>query len=290
MELYQRSIYFDSFYFMDYLKIYNRLIAKAKLQERKKLPRDHSEYVYYEAHHIIPRCMGGSGLCQQWKTHLNIVLLTAREHFLCHWLLHEIYPDNKKLEFALWLMCVKRNTGAKKDYKISSKLYEKFRILHANNASKLHKDKFVSKETRNKIKINNIGKSRNVKEKNPNWNKSPSKETRDKMSKNSSRLGFKGNHTEETKQRLRDLNLGEKNKFFGKKHSIETVEKIRDIKLKNKKLNKSIIQYALDGSFIQKWNGIRVAARALNISSSSISRACSGGSLTAKGFIWKYDH
>lgn len=36
---------------------------------------------YKERHHIIPRCMGGT------NSKTNLVNLTAREHFVCHWLL-----------------------------------------------------------------------------------------------------------------------------------------------------------------------------------------------------------
>ena len=34
---------------------------------------------YTENHHIIPKCLGGSNLEE------NLVNLTAREHFVCHW-------------------------------------------------------------------------------------------------------------------------------------------------------------------------------------------------------------
>jgi hypothetical protein len=36
----------------------------------------------------------------------NKVLLTAKEHFVCHHLLTKIYPDNKSLHSAFWLMCI----------------------------------------------------------------------------------------------------------------------------------------------------------------------------------------
>lgn len=36
---------------------------------------------YVEKHHIIPKSLGGS------NKKINIVSLTAREHFICHWLL-----------------------------------------------------------------------------------------------------------------------------------------------------------------------------------------------------------
>ncbi len=40
---------------------------------------------YVEKHHIIPRSMGGSDTAD------NLVCLTAREHFLAHWLLYRIH-------------------------------------------------------------------------------------------------------------------------------------------------------------------------------------------------------
>lgn len=40
---------------------------------------------------------------------------------------------------------------------------------------------------------------------------------------------FKGKkHTDETKQLLRELKLGDKNNFYGRKHSRETIEKIKE--------------------------------------------------------------
>jgi len=35
----------------------------------------------------------------------NLVLLTAREHFIVHWILIRLYPDNRKLAHAFWAMC-----------------------------------------------------------------------------------------------------------------------------------------------------------------------------------------
>jgi hypothetical protein len=85
---------------------------------------------YYEKHHIIPRCLGGA------DDKDNLVLLTAREHFLCHKLLCKIYPNNKKLVFALWRMCVPGRNYQHR-YKITSKEYEMIRIKMANAISSL---------------------------------------------------------------------------------------------------------------------------------------------------------
>lgn len=50
---------------------------------------------------------------------------------------------------------------------------------------------------------------------------------------------------------------------------------------------KSILQYDLDGHFIQEWNSIWEAAESLNIKESNI-RACCCGQKSAGGFQWKY--
>jgi hypothetical protein len=59
-----------------YQKVYNNLV-----DSRKKLIRSRKDGMYYESHHIIPKSLGGGDEKE------NLVLLTAREHFLAHWLL-----------------------------------------------------------------------------------------------------------------------------------------------------------------------------------------------------------
>lgn len=74
---------------MDYQKIYDNIIEKAKNRELTG---------YVEKHHIIPRCMNGTDDLS------NIAILTAREHFIAHQLLVMMYPDNWKLALALRFM------------------------------------------------------------------------------------------------------------------------------------------------------------------------------------------
>ncbi len=69
---------------MNYLRIYSNLIANAKIRQTTE---------YTESHHIIPRCRGGSDERE------NLIRLTAREHYLAHWLLAKGYRD-RKLVFA----------------------------------------------------------------------------------------------------------------------------------------------------------------------------------------------
>lgn len=114
---------------MNYQKIYNDLISRAQARE--------SLSEYKETHHIIPRCMGGSDDKE------NLVELTAREHFIAHWLLCKIY-DTPGLKKAFGLMCL---TGKNRSYKISSQLYE----LGRRRLSEAAIGREVSIETREKI-------------------------------------------------------------------------------------------------------------------------------------------
>ena len=57
---------------------------------------------YYEHHHIIPHSMGGE------NTDENLIYLTAREHFLAHWLLWRIHR-NRQMAFAFRSMCNYKN-------------------------------------------------------------------------------------------------------------------------------------------------------------------------------------
>lgn len=79
---------------MNYYRIYNNLINRS-------INRTISTKEYYELHHIIPKCMYGD------DTKDNLVLLTAREHYVAHQLLVKIYPGNTKLVYAANMMTVK---------------------------------------------------------------------------------------------------------------------------------------------------------------------------------------
>lgn len=117
---------------MDYKHIYDSLISKARSENRVK-----GGDTYYEAHHIVPKSMGGEGLERHWKKHPNIILLTGREHYVAHQLLHEIYPNNISLTSALWGMTNQRGSTVKRTYKPSSRQYERYRIDHSNAMVKL---------------------------------------------------------------------------------------------------------------------------------------------------------
>lgn len=68
---------------MNHQNIYNSIIENAKSKNRIKLKKNNINYVYYETHHILPKCLNGS------NDKDNLVLLTAKEHYICHKLLNK---------------------------------------------------------------------------------------------------------------------------------------------------------------------------------------------------------
>jgi len=81
---------------------------------------------YTEKHHIIPRSLGGT------EDKENLVLLTAKEHYIAHALLWKMSMEPKfhnKMSMALHLMV--NGSGTKKqhrNYRISARLYQSIRL------------------------------------------------------------------------------------------------------------------------------------------------------------------
>lgn len=136
---------------MNYQRIYNDIVESAK-------NRSNAEG-YYEKHHIVPKCMGGTNQKD------NIVLLTAKEHFICHKLLVRIFPDVRGNWYALIAM------GRLSQFK--SKIFESER----KKAAQMRVGFKYSDESRSKMSIS--AKKRGMPEnskhtqfgKKPAWNK-----------------------------------------------------------------------------------------------------------------------
>lgn len=60
---------------------------------------------YTERHHIIPKCIGGNNKKE------NIISLTPKEHFICHWLLTKMTSGKNKTKmcYAFWSMTRKNS-------------------------------------------------------------------------------------------------------------------------------------------------------------------------------------
>lgn len=110
---------------MNYEKIYNQLIEKAK---PRGLNRKSVDY-YTEIHHIIPRSMGGS------DEKSNLVMLSGREHYMAHMLLWKAYPSKGALAYAAMMM-------SNRDVcKVNSYVYSALKEDYAKEVSKRRRGK-----------------------------------------------------------------------------------------------------------------------------------------------------
>lgn len=81
--------------------------------------------------------------------------------------------------------------------------------------------------------------------------------------------------TEETKEKLRQCNLG-------KKQSIETISK------RTKKLYRSIDMLTIDGEYIKSFSNITEASKETNTHRGHITEVCQGKRKTANNYKWRY--
>jgi hypothetical protein len=139
---------------LNYQKIHDQIILKAQNSGRRRYKTSEPNYQYFELHHIIPKCLGGSNKKE------NLVFLTAREHFLIHRLLVEIYPENNGINYAFWTMCNAKNEHQKREYKISSRVYEDIRKKVSIITTKLHTGKIITEEKIRKQKETRSKKSK----------------------------------------------------------------------------------------------------------------------------------
>lgn len=167
----------------NYLKHYEQLCSTRKLLGRTK-----KDDVYYENHHIIPKSLGGTNNIG------NLVLLTAREHFIAHLLLYNHYKSIggdsfRKMSYALVSMSstnknlnrIKLNNrqyAVIKEAARNSSLGRK--ILDTTNYKKTKSEKH--KQSIRNARLNALPRSL---------------QTKEKMSKTRIKLGlsYTGNHT-----------------------------------------------------------------------------------------------
>mgnify|MGYP001591169756 CR=1 FL=1 len=163
-----------------------------------KLPKE----VYIERHHVFPRSIYNIKYELLGRKNNIIVKLTAKEHYVAHHLLWRYYQKkygNKdertiKMLYAFWKMFINKKE------KITSRIYDILRT-----------------------QVSELMSERMSGEKNHNFGKPMSEETKRKLSKKmTGRIA-----SEETKQKLRGR-TGRKSSNFGKHLSEETKRKISE--------------------------------------------------------------
>lgn len=115
---------------------------------------------YTEKHHIIPKSMGGSNTVE------NLVRLTAREHFICHWLLIKMTEgkDRHKMINALRIMRAEKKGQTRYQTKITARVYEnlkeEYALKNGEIMRKINTGRTQSAETIAKRVAKNTGKTR----------------------------------------------------------------------------------------------------------------------------------
>jgi hypothetical protein len=165
---------------MDYKKIYDNFMLDRlnKKPERLLLKKTG---VYFEGHHIIPKSKGGDGNSNRPKNNPNIVLLTAREHFLAHWILWRIYRDRQTALSFHKMMSITKSQDRISSSRGYGEAREAFRLTNIGNQYGKGKPKVVSDEQ--KRKQSEIMKGRYDGEKNPFYGKKHTQTSKEKIKK-----------------------------------------------------------------------------------------------------------
>ena len=107
--------YHPEFLVNKYTCWYYQIVSNASLLNRRKLKKTDVNYIYYESHHVLPSAMGGS------DDAFNRVLLTCREHFICHWLLTKMTTGRAKMSSwnALGFFTSRKKLLSSRQYQIA---------------------------------------------------------------------------------------------------------------------------------------------------------------------------
>lgn len=247
-----------------YTKWYFSIIQNAQLQPRKK-----NKDVYFERHHIVPRSLGGN------NNKTNLVLLTAKEHYMCHLLLPKMCIDSRhraKMVYAFMLLS-KAGNKFNRNLKYTSRIYERIKTSYMSLISGPNCYMF------------GLAKRKDIRKK--------ISETRKRLglSKDSNNPMFNKHHTDETKQKMSRLKQGiyegANNPAYGKKRPDLTQRNIET------NVRYKIGQYDLNGNLLKVFDHAATAAVAIGAKTHRNINYLAKNyhkypNRTAYGFRWKY--
>jgi len=184
-----------------YEKWYAAIIENAKQRDLD---------TYTETHHIMPRSLGGSDDID------NLVDLTAREHFICHWLLTKMYTGVARLKMinAMYMMRAESPNQKRYETKITARIYENIRKEYSEYISKLNKGRVQPAHEKAKQIAAITGRKRNP-------------------------------FSEEWRANLSAVRKGENNGMYGKTHSEET-RRLQSLKATGRKQSPETIKAKAD--------------------------------------------
>lgn len=125
-----------------YTRWYRTIINGAKASHRKR-----GDGNYYESHHIVPKSMGG----------VETVLLTAKEHFICHLLLCRMTEGANRMKMinAMIKMAFAKSDGQKRH---AARSFSLVRAFIAEKNRYMFKGVRKSEETKRRMREGGTGK------------------------------------------------------------------------------------------------------------------------------------
>jgi hypothetical protein len=187
---------------------------------------------YAEVHHIVPRSLGGSDDAD------NLIRLTARQHFIAHWILARALGGSASRAFFMMSNFGKYGQVNSTTYQIARQEYAALAAVQM--AGRVMPP--VSEETRKKQSQAKLGKKLSAehvekvrlavlgRKMGPAF---AAKVSEAKRGRSNGRNGC--SMSEETKQRIGDAQRGALNHMAGRKHSPETKERMRIAHMKRNK-------------------------------------------------------
>jgi hypothetical protein len=256
---------------MNYEKLYYSIIKKAKQENRKK-----NKIVLFENHHIIPKSIGGDNGKD------NLILLTPKEHYICHKLLVEMYRGTiheHKMYFAMW--CMVNGFGNQKRYATSSKIYERMRKEFFYKLKFLipKYKKEVSQYSMDGTYIQTFDSVR-LAAKLCGLNSSAVEACARGENKSSGGFNWKYTNSDKIISKVVHKKSGRK-KGGNPWNKGKKMDKICHN-------SKKILQFSLKGEFIKEWDCIFVASKELNINRNGIENCATQKTKSSGGFNWRY--
>jgi hypothetical protein len=258
---------------MNYKRIYNSIVENANKQNRKK-----KAGVSYERHHIIPKSIGGS------NNRDNLVLLTPKEHYICHRLLVEIHkgtPNENKMYYAMW--CMINGVGNQKRYATSSRIFTKLReeFIKTYTGNRYDTRKAIEQYDLNGNYITFFDSAKTASEA-----LKISRGTIENCARGECKTagGFNWKYT--NSEKVIDKVVHEKS---GRKVGTPSHNKGKKFQPGTRNIKyKQVFQYTLSMDLVKKWESIQQASDSLQISRGSIENCARKTCKTSGGFIWKY--
>lgn len=261
---------------MNHKKIYENIIKKAESENRNKT----KDGVLYERHHIIPKSCGGL------NDKTNLVLLTPKEHYICHRLLVFIYENTKhknKMYYAMW--CMINGNGNQNRYSPSSKIYEKLRkeIDSIRPLERYSNRKPVTQYGLNGEFIKNF---KSVKEASSATGINRSSIEMCAINKSKTGMGYIWKYNTDNEI---DIDPIVKDKS-GRKTGGTPWNKGLKMLIGCGSHTKKIYQYDLSGGFLNEWECISIVVNELKINRGAIENCALNKTKSSGGFIWSYNY